>query len=130
MFFKKQLVFSLFIFVILIFILYKQYENSRILKESVITEVEIINMYCSNRLSKNNYSYFEFRYDNKIYKQRVGKSKCVEISKKESIELEYNSDVDIFLLPAFKKANYYKKYIIIILIFLGFGLIPYKKILK
>jgi hypothetical protein len=130
MYFKKQLFFSLFILIILSVVFYKQTTIKNRIKNSNLTNVEIVNTYCSNRLSKNNYSYFEFKYLNNIYKQSVSGSKCKEISTKQKLSLYYFSKGDEFFLPEIAVKNYYRKFIIILAIILVLGLIPYKSFLK
>lgn len=100
------------------------------IKSSHLTNVEIISSHCSNQLSKNNYGYFEFKHQDKLYQQRVGKSKCKEISAKQSLSLYYYPDKDEFYFPEITDENYHWKFIIPLTIILVLGLIPYKLFLK
>jgi len=120
----------LFILLILLFILYKQYTVKNLVGNSILTKVSIVNTYCTERLTKNNYSYFEFEYKNKLYKQSVNKKRCPIISSKKEIELYYYLKQDKFYMPEIVNSDYYKKYIIVVTIILILGLIPYKLFLK
>lgn len=130
MYFKKQLIFSLFILIILLFIFYKQYDVEDHFKTSVLTEVEIIHKRCDNGLGKNDRSYFEFKHETKVYKQRVSRHDCKSLFVKQKYSLYYDKNTDSFLLPEITEENYYNKFIIIISVLLVLGLIPYKKLLK
>lgn len=130
MYYRKQVFFSLFILFILLFVYYKKTTNDVKIDNSEKVIVKVTNSNCSNRLTKNNYSSFEFKYKNQLYEQRVGKSKCAEIASKEKLELFYNAKTNEFLLPEVANRNNYRRYLLILAILLFLGLIPYKFLLK
>lgn len=128
MYFKKQMFFSLFMLVILLFIFYKQSNVKNRFETSVLTEVQIVDKRCDRGLGKNDRSYFEFEYNDKIYEQRLSRHDCKDLMISQNYSLYYDRKRDSFLLPEITKENYYKKFLIIIGILLALGLIPYKLI--
>jgi len=130
MYFKKQLIFATFIGIILFLLFYKQYTSKKIFEECELVSVVIVDARCDEGLSKTNYSYVEFTYDNEMFRQDISKNKCKEIENEESFNMYFHPTNRAFFLPEIMEENYYKKFIVFLLIVFAISMMPYRLFLK
>ncbi|WP_394751360.1 hypothetical protein [Spongiimicrobium salis] len=129
MYFKKQLLFSAFIGIILIVLFFKQNQTQ---KDSLISELVMIQVddkVCDYRRMKNS-SYMIFKYQNKEYRKSLSKEKCLKIVEHSQIELYYSAETDTFYFEEIFEAGHFKLAKIFLICILVLGLIPYKKFVQ
>ena len=130
MYFKNQLLFAMVFSLLFTFLWYKFFDNKKQADNSILVNVEIVELFCSRSAQKSSSSTINFKYKEKIFSRSLSNGHCAEISGIKFVDMYYSSSNDEFLFPSVVSFENYKASLYFLGAIILLCLVPYKLLFK